>query len=342
MTMSYLVEEGDITISTAGHMELANKFGMQFQFRTSDTLKQAMAEHQKHPLEKGAAFYKKNMMLRSYMGALRDQMVKSGIHESMVDDRDLNRALKESNWDFEKASIHALEHALSPNTFTIKGNVRFVITQRDQKWVDKFSLKFTLDDTLFSVIQEGRSNPMSRYDIKQRIILRAYKIELVKRVTEAGVQGVGFRDRELFTSLKVCDWDLDGAFQFLMNTVYSGPFLLWKEMIVKEKELKALAVKEAHFKAIIHSKLESAKFSGLEEQLESVSFEIGLKKDRLLHLKNVLSSLVDELRIRLMKKGVSVSRYDAMVQLRSCRCSRDAFWDLDTAYENLLERSSKA
>lgn len=322
-------------------MELANKFGMQFQFRASDTLKRAMEDHQKNPLKKGAAFYKKNVMLRSYTGALRDQMVKSGIHESMVDDSDLTRALKESDWDFEKASNYALDHALSPNTFTIKGDIPVAITQRDQKWIDKFCLEFTLDDTLLSTIQEGRSNPMSRYDIKQRIILRAYKIELVKRVTEAGVQGVGFRDRELFTSLRVCDWDLDGAFQFLMNTVYSGPFLLWKEMIVTEKELKVLAAEEAQIKAILSSKLESAKISGLEEQLQSVSLEAGHKKDRLLHLKNVLRSIVDELRVRLMKKGVSVSRYEAMVQLRSCHGSRDAFWDLDTAYENLLQRSSK-
>ena len=78
----------------------------------------------------------------------------------------------------------------------------------------------------------------THYLNKQRILLRTYKIELMKRLEEADINGVSYRDRELMISLKVCNWDLDEAFQFLMNRVYTGPFVMWKEKRVLKEEVR--------------------------------------------------------------------------------------------------------
>lgn len=342
LIMSYFVEGGVIAISTVGYLE---KKGIPFRFSPNDSLKQAVEDHLKTRKRKDTpAFYKMSLMLRGYRAALLAKLLKNGIHEAFLGDgSDLTTALKESGWDFEEAYHYALAHTLSPNSFAIKGDVEVVITQRDQRWVDMYGIEFTSNDSLMSTSEEilrswGRDR--THYLSKQRILLRTYKIELMKRLEEADIKGVSYRDRELMISLKVCDWDLDGAFQFLMNRVYTGPFVMWKEKRVLKEEIKVLRVEAAHIRAILDNEVESAKFSGLElkGQLQSVSSQFDIKRGRFFYLKDALDSVVADLMDRLRKKGVIVTRREAMNQLQSNCYSEDGFWNIEAAYERLLLR----
>ena len=121
-----------------------------------------------------------------------------------------------------------------------------------------------------------------------------------------------------------------------MNNVYTGPYLMWKEMVwLKKKELKGLVGERAHIKAILAGKHEAGQRLGLKEQIDSANSLIEFKKGRLSYLKKALNSILDDLIKRLMKKGLSLSRYEAMCRLQDFHWH--AFWDVDKAYEGIVQ-----
>ena len=123
-----------------GYLE---KKGIPFRFSPNDSLKQAVEDHQKTRKRKDTpAFYKMSLMLCGYKAALLGKLLKNDIHEAFLGDgSDLTTALKESSWDLEEAYHYALANTLSPNSFTISGNVEVVITQGDQRWVDMYGIE---------------------------------------------------------------------------------------------------------------------------------------------------------------------------------------------------------